>query len=693
MSNSFYLSAIAVLLSLLGTDVLTAQETISIEPDLIHVRNLEPREWSEFPEDADATEFRGRFLLDKTLSGPAVICFEHQDVKQTWNVALNGENLGRLARDENSMRVCFEVFPDQLTRGLNELRVWTNSDKPDDIRIGRAQLVQQNRETYLNQRRLSVNVSAEGQPVPCRLSVLNQDKALQTTSLSSSDHYAVRAGVIYSATGHIDLGLPPGKYTVIAGRGPEYEIARREIDLTQHNSVAVELPIRRVVDTSGWVACDTHVHTLTHSGHGDSTEDERIITIAGEGIELPIVTEHNKQINYSRRQAELGLNDQYTLVTGNEVTTKWGHFNIWPVQAGGPVPGFRGNEWKKIFEDIQSAAPEIVILNHAEDIHSGYTPFGRENRHRLTGRQLADWQLQANAMEIVNSGAQQTDIMQLPRDWMVCLNRGQFLTPVGCSDSHDVARHFIGQGRTYIRCDDSDPGKLNVEQAVTSFQEGRVIVSCGLIPFLTVEEQYGPGDLVPQQKNGELKLTLRVEHPEWIEFNRYVIYVNGEPLPAISVPRTDLGRLFEQSFSIPATDHDVHLEVAVFGPGVKSLHWPIAKPYQPNSPDWESLNFGITGAIWYDGNGDGQRNSAREIAESLWKDANEKPTVAIPLLKDYDRAVALQMAELVHLSGKSIQSDEIQEVLKQQPEFVTQAFQDYWTEWRLSEIARLDRNQ
>lgn len=683
----------ALLLLLTSGEVLWAQQPISIEPKMVHVRNAEPREWSEFPEETKRTEFRGRFLLEKTLQSPAVICFEHQDVKQTWMVAINGELLGRLNRDENAMRVCFEVTPDQLTRGLNELRIWTKSEKPDDIRVGRAELVFDNFETYLHQCRLQVKVLEAGQPVPCRLTILNEQGALQTTSLSSSDRYAVRAGVIYSQDGEVLMGLPPGKYKVIAGRGPEYEISEQEIDLTARTSLDVELSIQRVVDTKGWVACDTHVHTLTHSGHGDSTEDERIVTIAGEGIELPIVTEHNKQINYSRRQNELGLSHAYTLVTGNEVTTKWGHFNIWPVETGGPVPGYKGNDWETIFQDIETASPEIVILNHSEDVHSGYTPFGRENRHRLTGRQLSGWELQANAMEIINSGAQQTEIMQLPRDWMVCLNRGQFLTPVGCSDSHDVARHFVGQGRTYIRCDDANPGEIDVSAAVNSFREGRVIVSCGLIPFVTVEEKYGPGDLIPQQEDGQLEMILRVNSPEWVEFNRYVVYVNGEPLPTIASRPIDSSEPFSQIISIPAPDHDVHVEVAVFGPGVKSLNWPIAKPYQPDSPNWERFNFGITGAMWYDGNGDGRPNCAREIAEALWEDSQQKFERAVPELKNYDRAVALQLAELIQAAGESQQSGQLLKVLSQQPDFVEQAFLDFWAEWRLSEIARANQNR
>ena len=70
------------------------------------------------------------------------------------------------------------------------------------------------------------------------------------------------------------------------------------------------------------VACDTHVHTFTYSGHGDATLNERLVTVAGEGIELPIATDHNLHINYAPLVNQLGLNKYYTPVIGNEVTTK-----------------------------------------------------------------------------------------------------------------------------------------------------------------------------------------------------------------------------------------------------------------------------------------------------------------------------------------------------------------------------------
>jgi hypothetical protein len=68
----------------------------------------------------------------------------------------------------------------------------------------------------------------------------------------------------------------------------------------------------------------------------------------------------------------------------------------------------------------------------------------------------------------LNSISLQSDFMLPFHDWFGLLNHGTFVTPVAASDSHDVARYFVGQGRTYIRCPADDPGNLDVEKAVTS---------------------------------------------------------------------------------------------------------------------------------------------------------------------------------------------------------------------------------
>src|SRR5262249_49066690 len=159
-------------------------------------------------------------------------------------------------------------------------------------------------------------------------------------------------------------------------------------------------------------------------------------------------------VDYHAAAVKHGVRHYFTPVVGDEVTTAVGHFNVFPVKADGPVPDFKLKDCKALAESIDRAGAKVVIFNHPRDRHGDFRPFGPERHLALTGEDLDGWALRANAMEVVNSGAQQADVMRPFRDWFGLLNRGVLLTPVGASDSHDVSRYVVGQARTYVRCKD-----------------------------------------------------------------------------------------------------------------------------------------------------------------------------------------------------------------------------------------------
>ena len=155
----------------------------------------------------------------------------------------------------------------------------------------------------------------------------------------------MRPGVIYTADGTADFQLPAGEYTLYAGRGFEYDVASTELTLGPADTVERRLTLRREVPTEGYIACDTHCHTLTFSGHGDATLAERMVTIAGEGIELPIATDHNQHVDYEKGRGG-GARRYFTPVIGNEVTTpRLGHFNIFPISADAKVVNAAALGW------------------------------------------------------------------------------------------------------------------------------------------------------------------------------------------------------------------------------------------------------------------------------------------------------------------------------------------------------------
>jgi hypothetical protein len=135
------------------------------------------------------------------------------------------------------------------------------------------------------------------------------------------------------------------------------------------------LTINREVVTKGWICSDTHIHTYTYSRHGDASIEERALSIAGEGIELPIMTDHNIKVDLTKVVDSLSLKRYYTPVTGMEFTSNLGHFNVFPVSVGTPVPNAQQKNWNSLTDTLNPGEDKVVILNHARDIHNGFRPF------------------------------------------------------------------------------------------------------------------------------------------------------------------------------------------------------------------------------------------------------------------------------------------------------------------------------
>ena len=689
-----------LLLTQLLTAILAANPPtppLVIEPRLMHLRNDPSREWSSFPAQAEAAHLETTFTMPAANDGEFAFRLRQQDVKQAWRVSLNGKPLGPLAREEADLVIYLPVPAGALAAGENTLRIESparGAQSADDIRVGEIRLQSTPVNAALAEATLEVEVvdADSNRPLPARITIADANGSRHMVNAASSDSLAVRPGVIYTASGQARFGIPAGKYTVDAGRGFEYSLAKAEVTLVAGGNVKQRLAIRREVDTPGYVACDTHIHTLTHSGHGDASLDERMITLTGEGIELPIATDHNIHIDYEAAARRLGVRQYFTPVIGNEVTTPAGHFNIFPVEAGARLPNHRSKDWAATFGEIFSTpGAKVAILNHARDIHSGVRPFGPVLFNAAIGQNIAGWPLRMNAMEVINSGATQTDPLRLPRDWMALLNAGYSVTPVGSSDSHDVARYIVGQGRTYIRCSDADVSQIDVNDAVNSFLQGRVLVSYGLLAELSVNGKYMSGEFAALAGD-EVDVEIRVLGPSWARATRVLLFANGEVIREEAIPRPApagaSGVQYAATWKLPRPKHDVHLVAIALGDGIDGPFWATAKPYQPTSPDWQPYTLGISGAVWLDADSDGRRSSARDYARQLMVAANGDTAKLIAALAGCDAPTAAQAADLLHTAGQSLDDPQLTTAIKSAPKHVANGFSAYRQALRDSELAK-----
>jgi hypothetical protein len=269
------------------------------------------------------------------------------------------------------------------------------------------------------------------------------------------------------------------------------------------------------------------------------------------------------------------------------------------------------------------------------------------------------------------------------------LNHGHALTPVGSSDSHDVSRYIVGQGRTYIRCDDADAGNIDIDRAVQSFVAGRTSVSLGLLTDIIVNETARVGDTAAA--TGPIDVQVRVLGPAWTTAERVELYANGVLVRETEIPAEAgrrAGEKWTARWQLDRPQHDVHLTAVAWGAPQTGLFWSLGKPYQPTSPHVDLHVVGITGTVWIDGDGDGQRTSAREYAAREVERTKSDLQKLCTALESYDLSTAAQAASLLQTQGVDLQAESAASIWRKAGPAVAGGFREFLDEWRQSMRAR-----
>jgi hypothetical protein len=116
------------------------------------------------------------------------------------------------------------------------------------------------------------------------------------------------ANVACTPNGVGSLELPPGRYSVLATHGPEFDVAEEVVEVSGTGGAMLRLRLSRVVDTSGWVAADLHLHA-DPSGDSEVSLPDRVTSLLAEGIELAVATDHNHVTDYAPAVRKLGASD------------------------------------------------------------------------------------------------------------------------------------------------------------------------------------------------------------------------------------------------------------------------------------------------------------------------------------------------------------------------------------------------
>jgi hypothetical protein len=354
--------------------------------------------------------------------------------------------------------------------------------------------------------------------------------------------------------------LAPGRYRVLATRGPEFEVTR--VDLELRAGEVAELSVAapaRAFETPGWIAADLHVHA------GPSWDSSlpiaaQVRAFAAQGGEVIVATDHDFVADYAPVIRAEGLAGQLASLVGTEVTSAAispqapytiGHSNVFPVPVqplayrAGALRA-EGRRLRDLVRQVRALGRGALLqLNHprtpdrgAGDLddgayltHLGVTgeayrpdrPLGAAPNAALLERDpetgLRD--LDFHLIELMN-GPSRVHYRRARADWLSFLLQGELRTATANSDSHDAATP-VALPRTYVRVADDRPATLDTDAFLRALRNHHVVGTSG--PWLEVAlEGAGPGDLHPGDA-GTLRVLAR--SAPWVPVSELRVRVDG----------------------------------------------------------------------------------------------------------------------------------------------------------------------
>ena len=635
-----------------------------ISDEVFHLGNDEKKDWKAFTraKPHNAKKISLRFSAEPNKSERALE-LKSGDVNSKCGVTLNSRRLGSLVKGKGGRgeNIQYLKVPAGLLKKTGNVLVVQYEEKTtDDLYFG--PLVLHARSVAAMQRlaELEIIVTSKEQPgqgLPCRLTIVRlvtkRARIVEEPAdlkVDKSPKLAIRKGTVYTLDGRLELALKPGKNRVYATRGFEYGLAMARVDLSPEEKRRVELTLEREVDTSGYLAGDTHIHTLTYSGHGDASVAERVVTIAGEGIEVAVATDHNHHTDYSSWTSKAGSGSHYQSVIGNEFTTSIGHFNAFPADKDAKPANHRHSDWDKLLKAVRATpGVRVVICNHPRRQGFKKGPWGRIGMDPLTGEfsNGRQW-LGLDAVEVINGKSLEKEAFDNFSDWFALLNAGHRLTAVAGSDSHTVAQP-VGHCRTYIRSSTDDPRRIDVGEVVENILAGKVLVSMGLLAEAKVNGKFTAGDLATGVGE-DLEVDIEVRGPRWTRASRVALFFNGRKVREEKIQHSaDAVVKYKDRWVFGGPSTDVHLVLIATGPRLENSYW--------GPPQDDRYVVGATNPIWIDGDGDGKYSAPGDYARQLVAECGTDGVALAKALRVHDEVTAILAAGLFRRNLEKILAD------------------------------------
>lgn len=362
--------------------------------------------------------------------------------------------------------------------------------------------------------------------------------------------------------------VPPGSYTAYVSRGPEWEVKSSTVVVTAGGSVTIpsaDSALARVVDTTGFVASDFHLHTV-QSRDSPVPVETRVLSLAAEGLEYVVATDHDRVTDYQPVIDARALTPFLVSAAGSEVSLPlYAHFNAWPMPEDAALTRAHDgtNVWfdralgrKRTGVEMVAAlralpGDRVVQMNHPRSTQgylraTGYDP--------ATGTADEEITFDVDTIE-VNEEIDPVEGQTLA-DWFSFLKQGHAPAAVGVSDSHEI--WAPGVPRTLVFVGTDDPATVTDADVRAALRAGRATVSAG--PFVVASAgiaassaSVGLGETLDATAGGSVEIRVHVAAPAWAPFGQLVLYENGALHSTIPLAPALVGGTYASDVVVPVT--------------------------------------------------------------------------------------------------------------------------------------------
>jgi hypothetical protein len=364
------------------------------------------------------------------------------------------------------------------------------------------------------------------------------------------------------------IALQPGRYRVLATQGPFYSVTETTLEALAGavQYLGIDAP-QRVVDTTGWISADFHVHS-GYSFDADLPPQQRLLQFAAQGAEIMVSTEHNRSVDYRPWLEALGLQQRIAVIGGSELTglahtpnapRTMGHANVFPLpsktnefldgtpsrenRALGDVIGnyktanslafFQLNHPRTGDRDI-----DMAYFNHLDTGAFAFDPAQPlahiHNSTLLRKRSLGYRDIDFDGIELLNGSA--LDMYETMRtDWFALLSQGFIKIGTANSDAHSAAE-LVALPRNLVKFNAANLAHLDTNAFIAAVKAGKLVGTTGpLLDMTLTHEKFGKAGLGDIFRGDRGTLTVNVEAAPWIAVDSLSIYLNGKLWQTVAI--------------------------------------------------------------------------------------------------------------------------------------------------------------